>query len=241
MGSLIRTAYAWVLLSVIALPLFPVARIVYWATARADPLRGEFRRFVSRWVSSYGALTPLYRFEITGRDKLPEEGAYVLVANHESGLDTLALLLLRTPARILAEAGLFEIPLAGWLFRACRHIPIRRGDRESGHAATRLMESAINEGSPVAVFPEGDLSPDTMAEFKPGAFVVAKRTHCRIYPVRLDGTGKAWRPGTAVVKGRHDIGIHVLDAISPEQVASLSVDELILVTRKAIQAAARQS
>ena len=241
MGSFIRTAYAWLLLSVIMLPLFPVAWLVHRATRRSDPLRGGFRRFLSSWVSSYALLTPLYRFDISGREKLPRSGAYVLVANHESGLDTLALLLLHTPARFLADAGLFEIPLGGWLFRAGRHIPVRRGDRSREQSGQRVVESmlaAIDEGSPIAVFPEGDLSPDGMAEFKLGAFVVAKRSGTPIYPVRINGTGRAWRPGTVVVTGRHEIGIHVLDPITSEQVAASSADELALLARKAIEAAA---
>ncbi len=102
---------------------------------------------------------------------------------------------------------MFRIPLAGWLFRACRHIPVKPGDRESGRRALEAAESSIDSGTPVAIFPEGKLSPDGLSEFKPGAFVLAARTGTPIVPVRLSGTGRAWRPGTVVVRGAHQIGI----------------------------------
>ena len=221
------------------LPLFPVAVVVFAATAPFDPRRRWLRIFAATWISSYAHLTPLYRFHIEGREHLPRRGAYILVANHESGLDVLALLLLRTPARFLAEAWMFAIPLAGRLFRACRHIPVRIGDRESGRLALASAEASLREGSPVAIFPEGRLSPDGMAEFRPGAFVLAQRTEMPIVPVLLEGTGRAWRPGTLAVHGTHEIRIAVLPPISSEEVAASSPMGLAADTRERIEKARR--
>jgi len=226
MWSSIRSTYAWILLSLIMLPLFPVAWIVALATGRRDPLRSRLRVFVSSWVSLYARLTPLYRFQVEDADRLPRDRPYVLVANHESGLDVLCLLYLRTPARFLAESWLFEVPLAGPLFRRCRHIPVKIGDRESGRAALAQAAGALAEGSPVAVFPEGQLSPDRLAVFKPGAFVAAQRAGVPIVPVLLEGAGQAWRPGTMVVEGRHEIRIAVLEPIGAEEVATTSPEAL---------------
>lgn len=207
--STLRTAYAWVLLSVIVLPLFPVAFLLRPLLLWRDPSGDGLRRLTAAWVSLYTRLTPLYRFTVDGVEHVPREGPYVIVANHESGLDVLTLLYLGTPARFLAETWMFRIPLAGWLFRACRHIPVKPGDRDSGRRALEAAESAIAAGTPVAIFPEGKLSPDGLAELKPGAFVLAARTRAPIVPVRLSGTGRAWRPGTVVVHGAHEIGISV--------------------------------
>jgi 1-acyl-sn-glycerol-3-phosphate acyltransferase len=235
--STIRSAYAWVLLSVLILPLFPVARVVAPLMDRRDRRRDRCRVFVSSWASSYGRLSPLYRFRIEGRDRLPEGEPYVIIANHESGLDTMAMLMLRTPARFLAESWLFRVPLAGSLFRACRHIPVRVGDRESGRAALEKAAEALDEGTPVAVFPEGQLAPDGMEAFRPGAFVAAHRAAVPIIPVLLEGTGSAWRPGTMVVHGRHEIRIAVLAPIPAEVCASTDPGVLAELARKQIDQA----
>ncbi|MDG2305570.1 MAG: lysophospholipid acyltransferase family protein [Candidatus Binatia bacterium] len=229
MSSALRTAYAWVLLSVIVLPLFPAMFVLRPILNRTDPSGDRFRRFTAQWVSFYARLTPLYRFTLNGIQHLPNTGPYVLVANHESGLDVLALLLLRAPVRFLAETWMFRIPLAGWLFRACRHIPVKPGDRETGHRALETAEEALAEGTPVAIFPEGRLCPDHLGEFKPGAFVLASRARVPLIPVVLEGTGEAWRPGTVVVHGAHEIRVRVLEAIEAD--ADETPDDLARRTR----------
>lgn len=221
------------------LPLFPVAWVFEKLTAQRDPVRARLRAFVSTWVSAYARLTPLYRFHIEGRSHLPATGSYVLIANHESGLDVLSMLTLRTPARFLAESWMFEVPLAGALFRRCRHIPVKVGDRDSGRAALEEVARALAEGSPVAIFPEGRLSPDGIAAFRPGAFVAAKRACVPIVPVLLEGAGQAWRPGTMVVEGRHEIRIAVLEPIAAAQVAEASAQALSELARERILGARR--
>lgn len=239
LGSFIRSGYAWVLLSLIVLPLFPAAWLFAAITGRRDPRRDRLRVFVSRWVSLYARLTPLYSFRVEGGEQLPESGPYVLVANHESGLDVLSMLRLGTRARFLAEHWIFEVPLAGPLMRKCRHIPVQVGDRESGRAALEEAGRALVAGSPVVIFPEGKLSPDGMAEFRPGAFVLAKRIGVPIVPVLLEG-GRAWRPGTLVVRGRHEVRIVVLPAIGMDTVAAEDAAALSARTRAAILEARRQ-
>jgi 1-acyl-sn-glycerol-3-phosphate acyltransferase len=115
--------------------------------------------------------------------------------------------MLRTPARILGHHRYLKIPLAGWLFRAAGMIPVKPGDRDSGRAALAAIQDSLQAGTPVVVFPEGDLFPDAMSEFRNGAFVAAKRARVPIVPVLLEGMGQAWRPGTLVVKGRHELRI----------------------------------
>lgn len=209
------------------LPLFPVAWIVGYLTRPFDPLRDRLRVFVATWVSAYGHASPLYHFVIDGRDLLPHNGPYVLVANHESGLDVLALLMLRTRARFLAESWLFRIPLVGRvLLRACRHIPVEPGSRESGHSALATAEQALAEGTPVAIFPEGNISPDSMARFRRGAFVLAQRGEVPIVPVLIEGAAAAWQPGALVVHGQHTVRITVQPPIPFEAFRDTPVDEL---------------
>jgi len=79
-----------------------------------------------------------------------------------------------------------------------------------------------------------------MAPFRAGAFVAAQRAGVPIVPLLLEGTGTAWRPGTMVVRGRHEIRIVVLPEISAEVVGRESPERLSELARSAILAA-RQS
>ena len=236
LASRIRSAYAWGLLTLIMLPLFPLASLRRMLTRRSDPRRDRLRVFVARWISLYGRFTPLYEFRIEGRERLPA-GPHVLVANHESGLDVLCLMQLHTPARFLAEHWLFAIPLAGRLFRDCRHLPVEIGDRESGRRALEGAEAALTEGTPVAIFPEGRLSPAGLAPFKPGAFVLAKRAGVPLVPVRIEGAARAWQPGNLTVRGRHRIRVSVLDPVFADEVKATEADVLSQRVRAALQGA----
>ncbi|MGI9592611.1 MAG: lysophospholipid acyltransferase family protein [Myxococcota bacterium] len=238
MLSKLRSAYAWALLSALMLPLLPIARIFAAVTRKRDPRGDRLRTFMASWISLYGRWTPLYRFCIEGRQHLPASGPYVLVANHESGLDVLCLQMLRIPARFLAEHWLFEVPLSGPLFHLARHVPVEVGNRESGRLALVAAEDALRDGSPVAIFPEGILSPDEMKPFKPGAFVLAQRAKVPIVPVRIVGTGAAWRPGTLVVEGAHRIRIVILPPIPASEVEARDAGTLAAATRERLLAVA---
>ncbi len=219
------------------LPLFPVALVVRLVSQPFDRRGDWYRTFVATWVSMYGRLTPLYGFRIEGRERIPARGGYVLVANHESGLDTLAVMMLRTPARILGNLRHLRIPIAGLLFRSLAVIPVKPGDRQSGRAAIEEIEASLRAGTPVVVFPEGDLFPDTMGDFRSGAFVAAKRAGVPLIPLLLEGMGRAWRPGTMVVHGRHELRIAVLDPIDRRTVEASTVSQLADLARDRIVAA----
>ena len=234
MLSKLRSAYAWALLATIALPLFPAARVFAALTRRSDPRGDRLRVFMAAWSSLYGRLTPLYRFSIEGRRHLPASGPYILVANHESGLDVLCFQMLGTPARFLAEHWLFDIPVSGPLFHRAGHIPLEVGNRESGRQALVAAEDALREGSPIAIFPEGVLSPDELKPFKPGACVLAQRAKVPIVPVRLVGTGAAWRPGTLVVRGAHRIRIVILPPLPLAEIESSGPADLAQELRRRI-------
>ncbi len=123
--------------------------------------------------------------------------------------------------------------------RRCQHIRVEPGNRESGRAALEEAARALDEGTPVVVFPEGELSPDEMADFRPGAFVAAKRAGVPIVPVLLEGAGQAWRPGTLVVRGAHVIRIAVQPPIDVHGVDEPDADALSERTRQVMLDARR--
>jgi 1-acyl-sn-glycerol-3-phosphate acyltransferase len=231
MFSKLRSAYAWALFAAIMAPLLPVSWL-YRRLHPHDPRGDRLRVLIARWSSLYARATPLYRFSIEGRDHLPGSGPFVLVANHESTLDNLCIQMLSTPVRFLAEHWIFDIPLSGPLCKRAEHIPVEVGNRESGHQALVTAEDALRAGSPVAIYPEGGLSPDEMKSFKPGAFVLAQRANVPIVPVRIVGAGRAWRPGTVVVEGTNEIRIVILPPVAPQEIAEQEPTEVAEAVRQ---------
>lgn len=215
LASRLRSGYAWLLFTAILLPLVPVAFCAASVAHARDSSGDRVRSLVARWLSVYALNSPLYRFLVEGRDNLPSSGAYVLVANHESGLDVLCLFLLGSPVRFVALDWVTRIPVVGWLFRWCEHIAMDPTSRETRALAMQQVEASLERGTPVAIFPEGRI-PDPsegLAEFRPGAFRAALHAGVPIVPVVLSGTGQAWAPRSVVVEGSHTIRVQILPAV----------------------------
>jgi len=148
------------------------------------------------------------RLRVEGLDKLHEEGAYVLVANHSSYMDTPAVLALPLQIRFFAKRGLFRIPLLGGHLRRAGHLPVvRENPRASvkslSEGARLMRERAIS----VVIFPEGGRSPVKLREFKEGAAYLAIKARVPAVPVGIIGTRQVLpmgsfhvRPGAVTIR-----------------------------------------
>ncbi|MHB8190884.1 MAG: lysophospholipid acyltransferase family protein [Ferrimicrobium sp.] len=163
------------------------------------------------------------------------EGPLVIVANHQSHLDT-PLLLSVLPAKIrhhtIVGAGadyFFDRRTKGALsatFLGAIPIERARASRRSAELTYRLVE----EGWTIILFPEGGRTPDGLPqELRAGAALVALKTQVPLVPVYIDGTYEIFgknatrlRPGdTTVIFGRP---IHPDPSTRPSQLIA-QVDE----------------
>lgn len=107
----------------------------------------------------------LARIEISGAEKLPRTGAFVLSPNHCSELDPLIMAVavwrLGRAPRFMAKESLFRVPVLGWALRATGMVPVARSG--SATAARESMTSSaalVERGQGVIVYPEGSLTRD---------------------------------------------------------------------------------
>ena len=114
--------------------------------------------------------------QIEGVENLPVDGAFIIIANHESWFDVWALAgFLPIDARFAAKKELERIPVFGRAWRACGHISIDRSDHASAiesmtQAGLQIKEQGLN----MVFFAEGTRCPDgTLQPFKKGPFVIA--------------------------------------------------------------------
>ena len=68
--------------------------------------------------------------------------------------------------------------------------------------------------------------------FKPGAFELALRTNLPLLPIVLSGTSEILPKKGFVLRGRHRIGITVLDPIPPDHFHNLDAKALAEQTHK---------
>lgn len=133
------------------------------------------------------ALGGLY---VQGEENVPAAGAVLMVSNHTSYLDPVAIGD-ASPRRVvfMAKAELFKVSLLGFLLRGVDSFPVRRG--EADRAAFKNTFAMLEEGRVVCIFPEGTRHEgEGLGEAEPGAAVFATRSGVPVVPVYVSGTDR---------------------------------------------------
>ncbi len=133
----------------------------------------------------------MYRVKVEGLDQLPEEGPVMMVSNHVGYSDPILVLgSIPRPAVFVMYWKIYEVPIAKWLFKAARAIPIA-GKQENEAMYNRAFEDvskALKAGEVVCIFPEGGLTADgEIREFKKGVEMMLQRDPVPVLPIALQG------------------------------------------------------
>jgi len=156
--------------------------------------------------------TPFGRREYLGESPERFAAPAVIVANHESMYDIMALLALPPPVQFLVKEWVWKAPILGHVARDAGYLLV--GETSFEETVERARES-VRQGISILVFPEGTRSADgKVGRFHPGAFVLARRLGIPVLPVAIVGSRLALRRGTWWI-GDHDVRVAVLDPVDP--------------------------
>ena len=175
-------------------------------------------------------LKGLQRMSVEGREHLPAAPPFVLVANHSSHLDALAVgcalpWRLRADAFPVAAGDTFFTTRAATLFSAAAINALPMWRRRAGrHALDDLRARLLRGEGGLILFPEGTRSrTGEMAAFKPGVGMLVAGTPVPVVPCRLTGTFAALPPGSRWPKPGGRIGVRIGPPVSFEAVENRRV------------------
>jgi 1-acyl-sn-glycerol-3-phosphate acyltransferase len=195
-----------------------------------------FLRFIA-WIY----VTLFYRLQITGvEEHVPDEGAALLVCNHVSYMDPLAIsAAVPRPIRFVMYYKIFNVPGMNWVFRAYRAIPIAgsKEDQAVKDAAFAEVHEALAAGELVCIFPEGGLTRDgEIAAFRAGVEQILANDPVPVVPMALTGLWDSmWskrdsRLGRLRVPRRLRAGVGVI-AAAPVPGATATAESLEKIVR----------
>ncbi len=218
------------------------------------PRRRVIRSILKSLIN--GLFSSTTDFEVIGKENLPKEGPLLLVGNHFSFLDPLAMIKI-SPWKLEFLGGT-RTPNAPasteWLRSLWGFIPVFRGS--VSRDTFSVSEKLLKQRGVLGIFPEGGNWANVLRPARPGVAFLAVRTGAPIIPVGLDGLetyfsrlksgkrpkitakiGKRIGPFTFDIKGRenrgkldelgHEIMREISTLIPPEKRGYYSDDPLI--------------
>lgn len=227
---------AWITMALTSILITPFFLLTWLCTFWWDRRRLVTHMMGTFWAWLYQSLIPFWKLHLEGRSKIPWNRPVVMVANHRSLIDILALYKLRRPFKWTSKAENFKLPFIGMVLSLTNSVRIKRESFRSGAQFLSQAEEEMKKGSSILLFPEGTRSKTMeMRPFKEGAFLLAKKTGSGIIPIVHMGSEKTFDRGSWVLKGKAPIHIRVLDEIPADEVEKAEVKEMMLQVRKIME------
>jgi 1-acyl-sn-glycerol-3-phosphate acyltransferase len=147
-------------------------------------------------------------YVVEGLEHFNKNQAVIVLSNHQSAWETLALRHILPTQVVLLKRSLVWLPVWGWALGSLKSIVI---DRENQRAALRILlekgTAYLNQGLWVIVFPEGTrTAAGEIRKFSAGGAMLAQKTGYPVIPV-AHNAGDFWPrysflkyPGTIKVK-----------------------------------------
>ncbi|MGI9102787.1 MAG: AMP-binding protein [Terriglobales bacterium] len=172
------------------------------SVARRKPVAERFWYLTTRMMQM--AAREYFHLEVSGLEKLPARGPFILCANHQSFLDPPVLVSL-LPYNIFRDtfyvgtSEIFGTGLLKALARSFRLVPV---DPDANLVpAMRAGAYGLRHGKVLVLYPEGERSIDGEPKvFKKGAAILATHLRVPIVPVAMDGFYEAWPRGLGFQK-----------------------------------------
>lgn len=198
--------------------------------------------FLMRFIA-WLLIQTIHRVHAVDTDRIPDEGAAVLVCNHVSYVDAIVIMAASPrPIRFVIDHRIFKIPVLSWIFRTAKAIPIASAKEDPWLMEKAYVDiaQALHEGELVCIFPEGKLtSTGEMNAFKGGVKKIIDRSPVPVIPMALRGL---W--GSMLTRGEGNpfersfrrgplskLSLVVGRPIAPAEVTPQSLQEQVAILR----------
>lgn len=170
-----------------------------------------FHFVMSKFMQSVLMTNPYLKRKIINTHKETFDKPSVIIANHSSFLDILAVGMLSPKIIFLVSDWVYNSPIFGKGVRLAGFYPVSSGmDNGVDH-----LRAKVEQGFSIMVFPEGTRSEDnTIKRFHKGAFYLAQQLNLDIIPVVIHGYSEVLPKGDFIINGGKTT-VEILKRIQP--------------------------
>lgn len=187
---------------------------------------------------------------IEGAENLREKGPVIIVANHNSHLDTVTLLSLLPVKKLIrthpVAAGdyfgktAWKARLSMFFINALLIPRSRPKEGEEGPDPIAMMQATLDKGHSLIFFPEGSRGePEKMQNFKRGiGLLLCEKNDIPFIPVYMKGLGKVLPKGDPIPVP-HDSFVYIGKAVhtsscEPDEIVRQVQDEILRLQEAAV-------
>jgi 1-acyl-sn-glycerol-3-phosphate acyltransferase len=179
------------------------------------------------------------KLHIEGVENIHKEGRYILIANHSSLFDILAIISFYPGLSWFGHERLTKIPVFKQVLKLTDYVPMRKSSiKNTKEMINQLIEKS--QGHTIAIFPEGTRSLNgKVNDFYRGFIILLRSADIDVLPVTLNGF-YGLKP-----KNRFSIGFNsrlsviIHDPINRNELISRDDSEIINIVKGKIESSVR--
>jgi 1-acyl-sn-glycerol-3-phosphate acyltransferase len=173
------------------------------------------KKSIALFLKSVLHLTPFVKKKVITNPKEDFSKPAIIIANHTSFLDTLAIAMATHKIVYLVNDWVYDSPVFGKLVKALGFYPVSQGI-ENGK---EKLKEKIDQGYSLVVFPEAERSyTNEVKRFHKGAFYLAEEFGLDILPLYIHGNSEVLPKGDFIIYDG-DIIVKVGDRISKDDLS----------------------
>ena len=183
LGGLLLSAY-----SSVVIPLLPISKKIQM---------GWFHKVIAKFFKSVLYTNPFVKKKVINETGEDFSKPAVIIANHTSFLDILAVGMLHPKICFLVNDWVYKSPIFGKAVQRADFYPVSSGIENS----LEPLKKKIKQGYSLMAFPEGTRSESNkIKRFHKGAFYLANEFNLDILPVLIHGNSEVNPKGSPIIK-----------------------------------------
>ena len=214
--------------------LFTVTMVLIGMPVVFLRLKGAVRFLMRFWAKSVFLIIGK-KLHVEGMDRIRKDGKYILIANHSSLFDIMAIISFFPGVSWFGHERLLKIPVFRQLLKMTDYVPMKRVNIKN---TKEMIDGLIkkSKGHTIAMFPEGTRTLDgKVNDFYRGFIHVLRASEINVLPVTLNGFYVLKPKNRFYINFSSRISVYIHEPISRELLIDKEDSEIVNIVKNIIE------